>query len=142
MVGRIFLQRSRINEMVLAFLKTRYPSELEVDTSSAYPTLIVKDRVTIKFSDIVDALKIIYPEAQAERLARYFWGSWLLNKQNIIIEEIAEDHVVLNPTETKLFTMKLNGELYEKVKKYAEKQGKSVAEIVREHLRKLVESET
>jgi len=141
-MGRLYWKKSRLNEVIAGYLKSKYPESLEVNTTGNVIVIEINKRFTLKKEDLVEALKIYgYPEAQARGMVDRSWGNFILNKQGLEIEKFNDNEIVLVPSEgTRVISLRIPYELYNKLNEKAEREGKTMTDIVIEGIRKVVES--
>jgi len=131
-MGRLFWMKSRLNEVIAGYLKSKYPNELDVNTTGNVIVIEIHDTFTLKKEDLVAALKIYgYPDHQARRMIDHSWGSFILNKQGLDVEKFTNDEIVLRSTKaSRIISLRLPYELYERLKKKADEERKTMTDIV------------
>ena len=131
----IVLPKSYIHEYILQRLRAKYPEKLDVDTT--YCVLYVKDKVKIKRNDIYEIIKELYPHGeQAKRYTSAFWSTWLINRKGLDVE-FTNDSVILYPRNRVTLTIRIDKELYDKLRKYARKHGKTMSDVIRDFINSL-----
>jgi len=119
------------NQKIAAYFKAKgYIDDYEANQVSTV-LIINREKVVIPFVAFEDAIGKIYPKDYMLQL----WKGLFLNIRGGKLEKIDENEAVLVETvEKRVLSLRIPKDLYNKIKEKAEKEGKTMTDIVLQKL--------
>lgn len=124
----------KVNELVAAYLKARGLID-DFESGSAYTVLVInRDSVEIPFREFEEAVRAaVQGPVSGDEVRRIFMHAWM-NVEGGRVEEISWERVVLRSTERTTLSFKIPQQLKERISRVAEREGKTMTQVVIEAL--------
>jgi len=126
-----------VNARIAGYLKEKKIID-DYEANTVKTILIInKDQVKITFKDFLEALSRATPKTYPMKELKEIWRGLWLNLSDAKIAELTDDHVILEAKEAKeILSIRIPKTLKQKLEEVAEKENKTITEVVIEALKK------